>query len=130
MSFLFKGEKGNEHKHGFQRGLTVYLTGELDHHAARCAIHTIDELLDEYLPRDCALDMSGLSLHGFSGIAVIIRVSRRMKNLGGRAWIENPARQPQRVIDASGIDRSSRSRWGAEEERRKTMNETNYIKLG
>ena len=69
--------------------LTVYLTGELDHHAARCAIHTIDELLDEYLPRDCALDMSGLSFMDSSGIAVIIRVSRRMKNLGGRAWIEN-----------------------------------------
>ena len=85
--------------------LTVYLTGELDHHAARCAIHTIDELLDEYLPRDCALDMSGLSFMDSSGIAVIIRVSRRMKNLGGRAWIENPARQPQRVLDASGIDR-------------------------
>ena len=85
--------------------LTVYLTGELDHHAARCAIHTIDELLDEYLPRDCALDMSGLSFMDSSGIAVIIRVSRRMKNLVGRAWIKNPARQPQRVIYASGIDR-------------------------
>ena len=28
--------------------LTVYLTGELDHHAARCAIHTIDELLEKF----------------------------------------------------------------------------------
>ena len=37
--------------------LTIYLAGELDHHEARCAIHVIDELLDEYLPRDCALDM-------------------------------------------------------------------------
>ena len=85
--------------------LTVFLSGELDHHASRCAIKTIDELLDEYMPRDCALDMSGLSFMDSSGIAVIIRVSRRMKNLGGRVWIENPARQPQRVIDASGIDR-------------------------
>jgi len=40
-----------------------------------------------------------------SGIALIIRVSRRMKEVGGRAWIENPAKQPMRVIDASGIDR-------------------------
>ena len=36
---------------------------------------------------------------------MIIRVSRRMKTLGGKAWIENPAKQPQRVIDAAGIDR-------------------------
>ena len=85
--------------------LTIYLAGELDHHEARGAIHSIDELLDEYLPRDCVLDMSGLSFMDSSGIALIIRMSRRMKNLGGRAWIENPAKQPLRVIDASGIDR-------------------------
>ena len=85
--------------------LTIYLAGELDHHEARGAIRSIDELLDEYLPRDCVLDMSGLSFMDSSGIALIIRVSRRMKNLGGRAWIENPAKQPLRVIDASGIDR-------------------------
>lgn len=77
----------------------------MDHHEARGAIRSIDELLDEYLPRDCVLDMSGLSFMDSSGIALIIRMSRRMKNLGGRAWIENPAKQPLRVIDASGIDR-------------------------
>lgn len=85
--------------------LTIYLSGELDHHEARSIIRDIDELMDEYLPRDCALDLSGLSFMDSSGIAVILRVSRRMKDLGGRAWIENPARQPYRVIDASGIDR-------------------------
>ncbi len=85
--------------------LTVYLSGELDHHGARGAIETIEELIDEYLPRDCALDLSELSFMDSSGIAVIIGVSRRMKILGGRTWIENPAKQPQRVIDASGIDR-------------------------
>lgn len=85
--------------------LTIYLAGELDHHEARGAIRSIDELLDEYLPRDCVLDMSGLSFMDSSGIALIIRMSRRMKTLGGRAWIENPAKQPLRVIDASGIDR-------------------------
>lgn len=90
----------------FEAGrLTVYLSGELDHHEARCAMHRIDELLDEYIPRDCALNLSGLSFMDSSGIAVIIRVSRRMTVLGGRAWIEDPARQPQRVIDAAGIDR-------------------------
>ena len=85
--------------------LTIYLAGELDHHEARGAIRSIDELLDEYLPRDCVLDMSGLSFMDSSGIAVIIRISQRMKSLGGRVWIENPAKQPLRVIDASGVDR-------------------------
>ena len=85
--------------------LTVYLTGELDHHEARCAMNRIEELLDEYIPRDCALNLSGLNFMDSSGIAVIIKVSRRMTALGGRAWVENPASQPQRVLDAAGIDR-------------------------
>ena len=85
--------------------LTIFLSGELDHHEARCTLNTIDELLDEYLPRDCVLDMAGLSFMDSSGIAVIIRTSRRMKALGGLVWIENPAKQALRVIDASGIDR-------------------------
>ena len=85
--------------------LTIFLSGELDHHEARCTLNTIDELLDEYLLRDCLLDMAGLTFMDSSGIAVIIRTSRRMKALGGRVWIENPAKQALRVIDASGIDR-------------------------
>lgn len=100
------GEKTMNIGTAFNSGrLTVYLSGELDHHEAKKTITVIDGLLDEYMPRDCALDMSGLTFMDSSGIAIIIRVSRRMKNLGGRAWIENPARQAQRVIDASGIDR-------------------------
>ncbi len=85
--------------------LTVFMAGELDHHQSRTAIRNIDELLDEFLPRDCVLDMSALSFMDSSGIAVIIRVSRRIKSMGGRVWIENPSKQAQRVIDASGIDR-------------------------
>ena len=65
--------------------LTVFLGGELDHHEARRAMLRIDELLDEYLPRECALNLSGLRFMDSSGIAVIIRVSRRMQILGGRA---------------------------------------------
>ena len=85
--------------------LTLYLSGELDHHEAKSVMRTIDELLDEYMPRDCVLNLAELNFMDSSGIAIIIKVCRRMKTLSGRTWIENPARQPQRVIDASGIDR-------------------------
>ena len=85
--------------------LTLYLRGELDHHASRKALKDAEELLDEYLPRDCALNLSGLKFMDSSGIALIIKVSKRMTALGGRTWIEEPAQQPCRVIDASGIGR-------------------------
>ena len=85
--------------------LVIRLAGELDHHGAREAMREIDGLIDEYLPRDTALDMEGLSFMDSSGIAVILKTDRRMREMGGRASVINPARQPLRVIDASGIDR-------------------------
>ncbi len=85
--------------------LTAYLSGELDQHEARAAMRSLDELLDAYLPRDLVLDLGELHFMDSSGIALMIRLSRRMKTMGGRMWIENPAKQPKRVIDAAGIDR-------------------------
>ena len=58
--------------------LTVFLAGELDHHEARETLRSLEGLLDEYLPRDCALDLSGLSFMDSSGIALIVRLSRRV----------------------------------------------------
>lgn len=85
--------------------LTLFLRGELDHHAAKDAMRRIDRLIDEYLPRDCAVDMAKLSFMDSSGIALILRTHKRLTQMGGRAWIENPSPQALRVIDAAGIDR-------------------------
>ena len=84
--------------------LTIYLSGELDQHEARQTGECIAELIDEYLPRDCALDLSGLTFMDSSGIAVIVRANK-VKSLGGRLWVENPAGQALRVLDAAGLDR-------------------------
>ena len=85
--------------------LTLRLNGELDHHSARAALAEIDALLDEYMPRDAALDMSGLTFMDSAGIALILRTERRLRRSGGRACIINPASQPLRVLDAAGIER-------------------------
>lgn len=85
--------------------LTVFLSGELDQHEARAASARISALLDEYLPKDCVLDLSELSFMDSSGIAVLVKAGRQMKLAGGRLWLENPAKQVLRVIDASGIER-------------------------
>jgi stage II sporulation protein AA (anti-sigma F factor antagonist) len=85
--------------------LVVRMSGELDHHGARPAMRTIDGLIDEYLPRDTVLNLSGLTFMDSSGIALILKVERRMREAGGRIFLEAPAKQPLRVIDASGIDR-------------------------
>lgn len=85
--------------------LTLFLQGELDHHEAAAALRKISRTLDDYLPRDCVVDMSGLTFMDSSGIALILRIARLMSETGGRAWVEQACCQPLRVIDASGIDR-------------------------
>lgn len=90
----------------YQEGkLTLFFRGELDHHEAAAALKSISRTLDDYLPRDCVVDMSGLTFMDSSGIALILRVCKLMKETGGRAWVENARNQPLKVIDASGIDR-------------------------
>ena len=85
--------------------LTVYLSGELDHHGARCAMGGIEDKINILLPRDCILDLSGLTFMDSSGIAVILKTFKRMNEIGGRMWVENVPKQPMKVLDASGIDR-------------------------
>jgi stage II sporulation protein AA (anti-sigma F factor antagonist) len=85
--------------------LTLYLQGELDHHEAREAMKTIDKSIDEYMPRECSVDLSRLSFMDSSGIALLLKVYRRLKDMGGRACIENASEQPLKVIDAAGIER-------------------------
>jgi len=87
------------------RKLRIFLSGELDHHAAREAVTYIEDKLETQLPRDCVLDMTGLSFMDSSGIAVVLKTYRRMKELDGRFWVENVPPQPMRVLDASGIGR-------------------------
>ena len=85
--------------------LTLFFQGELGHHEAAEALRRITRTLDDYLPRDCVIDLKGLAFMDSSGIALILKIVRLMSETGGRAWVENPGRQPLKVIDASGIDR-------------------------
>lgn len=85
--------------------LTMQFAGELDHHAAKDVMRRAEEILDRHMPRDCALDLSRLSFMDSSGVAVILRLHKRMLDMGGRIWVENPKAQPLRVLDISGIER-------------------------
>lgn len=90
----------------YQNGrLTIYLTGELDHHEVKKSMSVIENLLDEYMPRECVLDLGSLSFMDSSGIALILKLHRRLSETGGGAWVENAASQPAKVLSAAGIGR-------------------------
>ena len=94
--------------------LTIFLQGELDHHEIKSSVSVIGTLIEQYLPRCCVLDLRSLSFMDSSGIALILRLSRMLAQLGGKAWVENAGGQPLRVLDASGIDRLVRVAAGRE----------------
>ena len=85
--------------------LVISVSGELDQHYAGDIMRRIEDKLEEYEPRDCVLDLGGLSFMDSSGIAVILRTYKRVNASGGRLVVENVPPQPMRVLDASGLDR-------------------------
>ncbi len=85
--------------------LTLHFSGELDHHFAREALSALTERIDAFLPRLCVLDLGRLSFMDSSGVALILRAEREMRNLEGRLLVRNVQEQPLRVIRAAGIQR-------------------------
>lgn len=85
--------------------LILYLEGELDHHNAKPAMKAIEQAMEEFLPRQCVLDMSGLTFMDSSGIALILKAHKLAGAQGGQVCVENPPRQVLRVMETSGIER-------------------------
>ena len=85
--------------------LTLRFAGELDHHSAREALDALSGRIDAFLPRTCVLDLESLSFMDSSGIALILRAEREMRNLGGQLIVKGPREQPLRVIRAAGVDK-------------------------
>lgn len=71
--------------HDDGRCLTLRLVGELDHAAAQTVMPGIEDAVEEYLPRRCVLDLTGVSFMDSSGIAVILKTDRLLRQTGRRA---------------------------------------------
>ena len=87
------------------RQLTIRLSGELDHHAAKNLMDSIDRLLEQNLPAKTFLDLGELTFMDSSGIAVVLRAKRRMEALGGNLVVVNIPKQAARVLDTAGLGR-------------------------
>ncbi|MDE7245889.1 MAG: anti-sigma factor antagonist [Oscillospiraceae bacterium] len=87
------------------RYLTIQLSGELDHHAAKNLMDSIDRLLEQTLPVKTFLDLGELSFMDSSGIAVVLRAKRRMEALSGNLVVINIPRQAARVLETAGLGR-------------------------
>lgn len=87
------------------RHLTILLEGELDHHAAKGLMESIDRTIEQNLPSKTILDLGGLTFMDSSGIAVVLRAKRRMEALQGSLVVVNIPRQAARVLETAGLSR-------------------------
>lgn len=89
--------------HDDGRCLTLRLVGELDHAAAQTVMPGIEDAVEEYLPRRCALDLTGVSFMDSSGIAVILKTDRLLRQTGGVLALSGVPGQVRRVLDVAGL---------------------------
>ncbi len=87
--------KGNE--------LTVYLTGEIDHHSARNIREMTDSMIQQSQPRLLRLNFSGVSFMDSSGIGLIMGRYRMMKLYGGDLRVINVPSGLRRIMEMSGL---------------------------
>ena len=89
--------------HDDGRCLTLRLVGELDHAAAQTVMPGIEDAVEEYLPRRCVLDLSGVSFMDSSGIAVILKTDRLLRQTGDALALSGVPEQVRRVLDVAGL---------------------------
>lgn len=86
------------------RVLTVKIGGELDHHGAKKLMEELNHQLDVVLPARLTVDLGGLTFTDSSGIAVLLRTSRRMNQIGGEMRVISTPNQAKKVFSAAGLE--------------------------
>lgn len=84
--------------------LTVFLSGELDHHCAAQIKDEIDALLAGGDVQRLVLDMSALRFMDSSGIGMILGRYNKMAKRGGTLALKRASPQVKRIINLAGID--------------------------
>ena len=84
---------------------TVWLTGELDHHAARQLRQQVDLAVERTRPQRLRLDFSDVSFMDSSGIGLIMGRYRLMQLEGGTLVVTGASERLRKVMRLAGLDR-------------------------
>ena len=87
------------------RVLYAAIDGEVDHHRARQIMGELARQIDVAMPRQLTVDLKGVTFMDSSGIAVLLRASRRMGELEGVMKVVHVPAQADKVLRAAGLDR-------------------------
>ena len=83
--------------------ITVYLTGDIDHHSARSIREDTDAVVQMKKPSVLNLDFSGVNFMDSSGIGFIMGRYRLMSLYGGSVRVVNVPESLARMMNLSGL---------------------------
>ena len=87
------------------RQLTVALSGEIDHHSAKEIMQALAAKVFFFFFFFFYLDYKDVTFMDSSGIAILIFMLRRMRELQGELRLCNVAAQPLKVMRTAGVNR-------------------------
>lgn len=90
---------------GEGRALTLAVSGEVDHHGAKRIMDELECHVAAALPNMLTLDLGGVTFMDSSGIAVLLRAHRRLRELGGTLSVTGTPPQAARVLRAAGLEK-------------------------
>ena len=86
-----------------RRKLMIQISGEVDHHRAKELMQELERKVELYCPSALTLDLSSVTFMDSSGIAVLLRAYRRMRETEGQFEVVGVPRQAGRVLQAAGL---------------------------
>ena len=84
---------------------TVWLTGELDHHAARQLRQQVDLAVERTRPQRLRLDFSDVSFMDSSGIGLVMGRYKLLEGTGAVLELRGLSSPVKRVMRLAGLDR-------------------------
>lgn len=85
--------------------MTVFLSGEIDHHSAAEIRKAIDEETDKLLPQLLVLDFGAVTFMDSSGVGLVMGRYRNVSAHGGRLEAVNLSAWCYRIMKLSGLDK-------------------------
>ena len=85
--------------------LTAYLSGEIDHHAAKNLRETIDSRAAAQKPQKLLLNFREVTFMDSSGIGLVMGRYRLMQELGGELRVTGVPSHIRKVMRLSGLDK-------------------------
>jgi len=83
--------------------LTVFLSGEIDHHGAAKIRYDIDSRILKAMPRVVVMDFTGVTFMDSSGIGLVLARSKVCRDCSASLYVTGVDRHTGKILSLAGI---------------------------